>query len=337
MIARRWRFALRLLAPVVTLAGVYALAAAQPAGTPASKPTPSAGAPTIDPPVQVAPGVWFQRHHDTPSYGSNVAWIEFADFVTVVDASFPLGAERALASIRKTTRRKPIRYLVLTHHHGDHSMGSGVFAREGSIVIAHENAARDLAARSARSFAERVQRVRDSRSPSDADRAFTRHPLALPQITFSDRFVIDDGKGRRAELHHFGHAHTAGDLFTFLPADRLVLTGDACVNGPFNALADSDTASWIQVLGKVQKLAPDIVVPGHGAVGKGDLLETQKQYFVDLRAQVGDLMKQGKTAEQAATLVDLPRWRQWTGQTQVRPENVAHVYRELGPRPPGPR
>lgn len=328
---RRWRITFRLAAPVAMLAVVYALAGAQP-------PTRPAGTPTIDSPIQVAPGVWFERHHDTPTFGSNVAWIEFADFVTVVDASFPLGAERALASIRKTTRRKPIRYLVLTHHHGDHSMGSGVFAREGSIIIAHEHAARELAARTAASYTERLQRVRAAAGkPTDADRAFTRHALALPQISFSDRFVIDDGKGRRAELHHFGHAHTAGDVFTFLPAEKLVLTGDACVNGPFNAMADSDTASWIEVLGKVQRLAPDIVVPGHGAVGKGDLLETQKQYFIDLRAQVRDLIKQGKTAEQAATLVDLPGWRQWTGQQQVRPENVAHVYKELGPKPPAPR
>ena len=325
MIARRWwPTGLRLAAPLATLAAVYALAADRPTVPAAAS---GAASPTIDPPVQVAPGVWFERHHDTPTYGSNVAWIEFADFVTVVDASFPLGAERALASIRKTTRRKPIRYVVLTHHHGDHSLGTGVFAREGSIIVAHENAARAFALRSVPGYADRVQRAKGSRNP--ADQAFLRHPLAPPQITFSDRFVIEDGKGRRAEVHHFGHAHTAGDVFTFLPAEKLVLTGDACVNGPFNAMADSDTASWIQVLGKVQRLAPDIVVPGHGAVGKGDLLETQKQYFVDLRDQVGGFIKQGKTADQVAALVDLPRWRQWTGQTQVRPENVAHVFREL--------
>jgi cyclase len=329
---RAVRLGLRIGAPLATLAAVYALAAAQPAGqSPGGAPgAPAAKPATIDPPIQVAPGVWFPRHHDTPSFGSNVAWIEFADFVTVVDAAFPLGAERALASIRKTTRRKPIRYLVLTHHHGDHSMGTGVFAREGSIIIAHENAAQAFAQRSAPSYAERVQKARASSNP--ADLAFTRHQLAPPQITFSDRFVIDDGKGRRAEVMHFGHAHTAGDVFTFLPAEKLVLTGDACVNGPFNAMADSDTASWIQVLGKVQRLAPDIVVPGHGPVGKGDLLETQKQYFVDLRAQVGGLIKQGKTADQMAALIDLPRWRQWTGQTQIRPENIAHVFRELSGR-----
>src|SRR5688500_68548 len=104
-----------LCVPALTL-GVHGAAAQQPA--PAR--------PAFEKAIQVAEGVWFERNLDTATFGSNVGWIEFADHVVVIDTAFPAGAERALASIKATTRGKPIRYAVVTHYHADHSFGSGV-------------------------------------------------------------------------------------------------------------------------------------------------------------------------------------------------------------------
>ena len=275
--------------------------------------------PLYDEPVKVAEGVWFERHHDVPSYGSNVSWIEFADFVVVVDTAFPLGAERALKSIKRTVPRKPVRYAIVTHHHDDHSFGSGAFAKEGAIVVSHENARRRFVEKGVAKYAEK----------SAKDRAYVRVPVSAPQLAFEDKLVIDDGKGRRAELYYFGTAHTNGDIFTFLPKEKIVFTGDAAVNGDHNYMGDGDTGSWIEVLSKVQALGPDIVVPGHGALGRADLLATQKEYFVELRRQVGALLKQGKGVEEAKTTVDVPSWKRWTGQTAMRPGAIEHVYREL--------
>jgi phosphoglycerate dehydrogenase-like enzyme/glyoxylase-like metal-dependent hydrolase (beta-lactamase superfamily II) len=269
--------------------------------------------------VQVADGVWFQRNYDTNSLGSNVAWIEFANFVVVIDTAFPAGAERALKSIKATTKRKPIRYAVVTHYHADHAFGTGVFAKEGTIVVAHENARRDYLGRNVEQYAERVR----------TDRIAARYKMHAPDVTFTDRMVIDDGKQRRAELFHFGHAHTSGCVFTWLPKEKIVFTGDATVNGPFNFLGDSDTASWIDAISQVQALEPRIVVPGHGPVGKADVLENQKHYFVELRAQVGSHVRQGKTLEEVQALVDIPAWKRWTGETKMKEANIAHVYREL--------
>jgi cyclase len=303
---------------VAFFGAVYAAAAAQ-------SPAPAQKRPYEDP-VRVADGVWFEQHHDVPTYGSNVAWIEFADFVVVVDTAFPQGAERALKNIKRTSKGKRIRYAIVTHYHDDHSFGSGAFAREGAIIVAHENARRDFADRNISRYAEKAAK----------DKAYARLPATPPQLTFQDKLIIDDGKGRRAELYYFGNAHTTGDVFTFLPREKIVFTGDACVNGDHNYMGDADTGSWIDVLGRVQALAPDIVVPGHGAVGRLDMLESQKQYFVELRRQVGALVKQGKSLDEAKTLVDIPAWKQWTGKTEMKPAAIAHVYQELT-RPSGPK
>jgi len=93
------------------MAGVYALASAQEQKAPTEKP------------VKIADGVWFEQHNDIGKFGSNVSWIEFSDFVVVIDTSFPLGAEEAIRNIKATTNNKPIRYAILTHYHGDHSLG----------------------------------------------------------------------------------------------------------------------------------------------------------------------------------------------------------------------
>ena len=204
---------------------------------------------------------------------------------------------------------------------------AGVFAREGSIIVAHENARRAFALRSAPEYADRVQRTRLAQSRRPGVRPL---PAAPPQLTFRtlDHRRRQGAPGRGALFRRRPHA---GDVFTFLPPEKLVLTGDACVNGARNTMADANTASWIQVLGKVQGLAPDIVVPGHGALGKVDLLETRSNISSTCATrwrpdQTGQDRRSGGGAGR------YPRWRQWTGQTQVRPENVAHVFRELSPK-----
>jgi cyclase len=295
---------LSLLALLTT--GVYALAASQ------------AEKPGTEKPVKIADGVWFEQHNDIGKFGSNVAWVEFSDFVVVIDTSFPRGAEEALRNIRETTNNKPIRYAILTHYHGDHSLGAGVFAKEGTILVAHETARKDFDAKNVEGYLKTAER----------DPVYAKYKPTAPQVTFTDKFIIDDGK-RRLETHHFGHAHTKGCSFPFLPKERIVFTGDACVNGPFNYCGDSDTASWIEVLSKVQALDAETVVPAHGASAKKDLLETQKRYFSELRAAVQVQVKAGKSLDEAKAAVDVPMWREWTGEKKMSAENIAHVYKEL--------
>ena len=109
----------------------------------------------------------------------------------------------------------------------------------------------------------------------------------------------------------------------------MVFTGDACVNGPFNYAGDADTASWIDVLTQVQSLDVETVVPAHGPPAKRELLQTQKQYFIELRAQVAALIAEGKTLEEIKAAADVPMWKRWTGETKMNLENVASAYRDL--------
>ncbi len=274
---------------------------------------------------EVAPGVFFRyssisaTDKSVPFGGSNNIWVVFEDYVVVIDANFPKEAGDVIAAIKKTTD-KPIRYVFDTHHHGDHSYGNAVFAEAGASVVAQANCARLLRVNGPKEFA-------DAGKGPGGRPDVANSKLKVPNVVFDDKLVLDDGK-QRIEFLFMGHAHTAGDGVAYLPKHKILCTGDACVNGAFNYMGHSDSASWIRALEKMQQLDVQMVCPGHGPVAGKDLLEKQKRYFVELRAEVKKGIEAKKNVEDIIKGINLPWYKEWTGTTPAG-ENVQHVYGEL--------
>src|SRR5262249_32264754 len=160
-----------------------------------------------------------------------------------------------------------------THHHGDHAYGNAVWAKEGASIIAQANCARLLRIYGPREFA-------DAGRPPTGRKDIAASTLKVPNIIFDDKLVLDDGT-QRVEFLFMGHAHTPGDAVAYLPKQKILCTGDACVNGRFNYMGHSDSASWIRALEKMQQLDVKIIAPGHGPLAEKDLLDRQKRYFVE--------------------------------------------------------
>jgi len=274
---------------------------------------------------EVAPGVYFRYSSISATDknvvfgGSNNIWIVFEDYVVVIDANFPQGADEVIAAVKKTTD-KPIRYVLDTHHHGDHAYGNAVFAKAGASIVAQANCARLLRIDGPKDFAEA------GRGPTGRDDV-RKSTLKVPNLVFDDKLVLDDGK-QRVEFLFRGHAHTAGDAFAYLPRHKILCTGDACVNGAFNFMGHADSASWIRVLERLEQLDVQMVCPGHGPIAGKDLLEKQKRYFVELRRQVQQGIDANKELDDILKSIDMPWYKEWTGTTPA-PDNVKHVYGEL--------
>jgi phosphoglycerate dehydrogenase-like enzyme/glyoxylase-like metal-dependent hydrolase (beta-lactamase superfamily II) len=291
----------------------------------------TAGAAGQQPPMkfnevrEVAPGVFFRYSAISATDksvvfgGSNNIWIVFEDYVVVIDANFPQGAAEVVEAVRKTTD-KPIRYVLDTHHHGDHAYGNAVFAKHGAGIVAQTNCARLLRIDGPKEFAEA------GRGPTGR-KDVRESTLKVPNVVFDDKLVLDDGK-QRVEFLFFGHAHTAGDAFAYLPKHKILCTGDACVNGAFNFMGHSDSASWIRVLERAQQLDINMVCPGHGQIAGKELLEKQKRYFVELRRQVRAGIDAGKDLPDIIKSIDMPWYKEWTGTTPAG-DNIKHVYAEL--------
>ncbi|HEY1191420.1 MAG TPA: MBL fold metallo-hydrolase, partial [Gemmata sp.] len=276
---------------------------------------------------EIAPGVFFRyssisaNDKTIPFGGSNHTWIVFKDYVVVIDANFPKEAADVIADIKKTTN-KPIKYVLDTHHHGDHAYGNAVWAKEGAKIIASKNAARLLKTSGPKQWEEAAKDRKDVKGSE----------LKQADISFDDKYELKDDT-QHVIFMHFGHMHTSGDASAYLPKHKILCTGDACVNGAFNYMGHSNSQSWIKCLDAMDKLEIDLICPGHGKPSRKDLIVNEKRYFTELRAAVQKGIDAKKTPEEITKGLDLAWYKEWTGvgvvETDMNKDNVKHVYNEL--------
>jgi cyclase len=281
---------------------------------------------------ELAPGVYFHEGDLRGKGHCNNGWVIFDDYVLVVDANFPSGAREIQPKIKAQTN-KPIRFAFDTHHHGDHSYGNQMWVDNGAVVVAHENVVAEMHKYETGLFGGKPGRWEQETKARDDLKATKLTP---PSVLYRDALIFDDGK-HRVELHYFGVGHTHGDGFAWLPKERILFTGDAAVNGPYNYMGDGDSAAWVDTLAKAQKLGAVVVAPGHGPSGDAGILEAQREYFVALRSEVEK--RKGLTPDRmqaevpAIRTVLLPRHATYIDASSQPISDfqaqVAQVYKEL--------
>ncbi len=254
---------------------------------------------------RIAPGVWF-REGDIKNLGHcNNVIIEMKDYLIVVDANFPSGARAVMADAKRVSP-KPVRYVFDTHHHGDHTYGNALWTGAGATTLAYRGVAEEMR----RYEPARWQEAAKERKDVAAMHSATVEP---PKQTFNENlFVLDDG-ARKVEFHFFGWAHTRGDGFVYLPHERILCTGDAVVNGPYNYTGDGNIGNWPNVVRAAQKLSVKTVLPGHGVPGGPEVMAGQARFMIELRKAVQAAVDQGKKPADLAKLQMPDSVRNWTG------------------------
>src|SRR5246127_1516826 len=235
----------------------------------------------------VAPDVYFHEGDvsDTADAVCNNGWIMFEDYVLVIDANFPAGAKLMISKIRALTD-KPIRFAFDTHHHGDHAYGNQIFVENGGVPVAHAGVIQEMKQYETGYYGNQPGRWEET-TKERSDLKTTR--LNPPSVLFSKDLIFDDGK-HRVELMHLGVAHTHGDAVAWLPKERILFTGDMCVNGPYNYVGDGDVGKWVATLDAARKLDAKIVCTGHGPRSTGTVLDDQQAFFRALREQIDTVM-----------------------------------------------
>jgi len=230
---------------------------------------------------QIAPDVYFHEG-DIKGHGHcNNGWIIFEDYVLVIDANFPSGANEIIPKIKAITD-KPIRFAFDTHHHGDHAYGNQIWVDQGAVPVAHTGVIAEMKKYESGYYEGKPGRWEDA-AKNRPDVAATK--LKPPTLLFPHEMIFDDGR-HRVELRYFGVAHTHGDGFAWLPKEKILFTGDACVNGAYNYVGDGDTGEWLKTLEAAEKLGAQVICPGHGPRGTGQVLDDQLAYFEALRKEV---------------------------------------------------
>ncbi len=247
---------------------------------------------------QLSPGVFFWQGVRDRRQPANCVWVQFRDHVLVVDANFPWAAKEIMSQIESTTHG-PVRYVLDTHWHNDHSFGNCIYADEGAVVVTSRECADELASRGPASW----NNWKDDAHP------LTEYRLVQPEITFSDRIIFDDGT-ERVEVMRVEPSHSKGDAVVYLPKHKILITGDLVVNwGYGNNLGDTggNPENWIRVLDELLTWDVKTVVPGHGAPVDLRKMSEQRDYLNDMLDQVKNGIRSGKTADELARDIDLGR------------------------------
>jgi cyclase len=270
-------------------------------------------------------------YYATGGAGSNnVVIVNDTDVLLVDDGTTPAAARTFLEDIKLITN-KPVRYVVNTHFHYDHTDGNSVFPPDVDI-IAHEYVRTAIltfnvlnrepyttsqgTAVPARIEALRKQIAEEKDAGKKgalqtqlADAQKTALELkeikpTPPNVTYSSKMTLNKGQ-REIQLLFLGRGHTGGDTVVFLPKEHIVCTGDL-MESRLAYMGDAFFDEWVATLEALKKLDFALVLPGHGTPFRDKGLITAFQsYLTDLTKQTTALRKQGVSADDAAKRVDL--------------------------------
>ncbi len=272
------------------------------------------------PPHLIAPGVWFLTG-DTNGY-SNTVVVEMRDYLIVVDANYP-GRAHELLAITKQLSPKPVRYVFDTHAHGDHAYGNSVWTASGAITVAFQGVTDEMNRWEPTRWRNALPKRSDLQATGESD-------VQRPQLSITgDKLKLNDGT-REVDFLFLGWGHTPADGYVWLPAERILATGDAAVNGPRNKLLDAYLANWPKILDTAIALRPLHVLPGHGDAGGIEILRGQKKFFVDLYAAVKEQAVSGKMpAEMKIELPDPDDYWFPASRPDLRQQDIETVYLEI--------
>lgn len=240
-------------------------------------------------------GVWAAISPPKSKAGANAGFVVGPDGVLVIDTfEDPAAAEAMVAAIRAKTAA-PIRYVIDTHYHLDHTAGNTVFAQAGAVVMAQANV---------RTW-ERTQNLKFfGPKPTAKQRQFVA-TLGLPSVTWEQGITI--WLGDRKIIVRTLEGHTGSDSTVVIPDARVVFTGDIFWNHTLPNLIDANTKEQIASNDTYLHDYPDFAyVPGHGDIGHAADVRAFRDYLVTLRRDVADAQATGKSGDALVAAV-LPR------------------------------
>jgi cyclase len=199
--------------------------------------------------------------------------------VLLVDDKFDVDHNGIMEQLKKVTD-KPIKYVINTHHHADHSGGNAKMQDMNALVVASEEARENMV---------------DGKQPG------------LPSIVIQHHAHIYLG-GKNVELYHFGRAHTNGDMVVLFPADRALAAGDMFTFGDatpqlIDYAGGGSGKEWTKTLDSALQLDFDAVVPGHGLVTTKQEMAKFRDSTLKLRNRVHELLVQKKTRDDVSKML----------------------------------
>jgi len=238
----------------------------------------------------------------------NVGIIVGSKATLVIDTGLgPRNGQTVFREVGKVSRNANL-YVVSTHFHAEHILGESAFPPSAKIIRARAEQ-QDID-----EFG--VQPNFAARSPAMAELVKDAQFRRADEIFDSEK-TLDLG-GVRARLLWYGGTHTNGDTLIFIEGDNVLFAGDVIMNRRFLGFNSprSSVQAWLYSLDKAAPLRPKRIVPSHGEMGDGSLIETNRTYLRALQARAADLKHQGKNVDETADALTAEfkaKYPDWTG------------------------
>jgi glyoxylase-like metal-dependent hydrolase (beta-lactamase superfamily II) len=281
---------------------------------------------------------------------SNAGAVDTRDGLFVIDAQQNVRLARSLRAALEAMAGRPVRGLIDTHFHLDHTAGNVVYS--DVPILAHERTlgamrgylgadtggawtVSDAATKLRLFFGSNIQELVRPGSPDESwflkritGPDYDTITLQAPTVTFADRLdvVLPNGTLR---AQYWGPAHCNGDLIIYLERQKVAFLGDLMFLGRFPWFGDCDLDGWIARLDAVLRLDLVSVVPGHGAVGTLRDVAFFRELLVSVRAAVGAAIKSGASEDAAVYDIALPQYAAIPRHREWLPFNIRATYRYL--------
>jgi cyclase len=251
--------------------------------------------------------------------GGNIGASVGGDGIVIVDDQFAPMADKIKAALKGITD-KPVRFVINTHYHGDHTGGNAIF-QQTAPVIAHDNVRKRL--------------EQGGTGGNKGGVTFESKPAskeALPIITFDHDLTVHlNGEDIRAL--HFPSGHTDGDSVIFFPKSNVVHMGDDFVTYGFPFIDLSAGGSVEGMIAALEEIVPKLpadvkVIPGHGPVSNLDDVRRYITMLKDTKAVVEKGIRQGKSIDQLNKENVMAPWQKWSGEINSE-QWVVTLYNDL--------
>ena len=258
------------------------------------------------------------------NFNSNCGIVITQEGVVLIDSGHNPTDSRAIFDAVKKLSPLPIRFLLDTEPHPDHTTGHFVFSPP-AVIIAHEGATASMVGRE-KETPGRIEKLAGT-SP-EMRKALDGYRFVPPQVEYRQKATINLGE-RTFELMYLKGVHSEADTAVWLPKERVLFSASGIVVDQINILRPFVTIPDILAASKMMKaLNPEFVIPGHGQPGTVKIFDDTEKYYALLLERVGKLVKEGKSLDEIKKEVKMPEYDSWASKERF-PSNVEAAYKAV--------
>jgi cyclase len=256
------------------------------------------------------------------NFNSNCGIVLTNDGVVLIDSGHnPTDSRAVLDAVKKLTAM-PVRFLIDTEPHNDHTTGHFVFSPP-AVIIAAEGAGESMRG-ARRNVPDRIEKL--AATSPEMQAALEGYKFITPDIEYHDRMTLYVGE-RTFELMYLKGVHSEADTAIWLSKERVLFSASAFVHDQINIFRPFVTIPAILAAGKMLKsLNPEQVVPGHGMPGTVQIFEDGEKYYALLVDRVTAMVAAGKSLDEIKKELRMPEYASWASQDRM-PTNIDAAYR----------